>query len=348
MITAALTLLLALPAHAAKVPYSGEGHAYHPVFSADGAYVAFEVNRYEGKIELFVARVDGDRADSAARVSLPAGSSFDGDSVTVNPVWVPEGGVVFEGSNAGGIYRLYFGLPGGGAASEMVKPEEVDGHLTFPTISADGKKLGFVARKTGNGDVRIRDTTSGKITQVTSSDASESFPMFSPDGKQMVYTRKSDNTEDIFGVDLFTEKERSLVGGGGDQTRPIYASDGRIVYFDSSREEGHWDLAVVDGEGRGRTVLGEDVRLPLRARPALSPDGEWVAYGFDAPGKADRIVIARIDGSKKVEIKTDQSACGEPALAGADGRIVLAYTALPTTGSEWRFLMLRDVSNQMK
>jgi Tol biopolymer transport system component len=348
MITAALALLLAVPAHAAKVPYSGEGHAYHPVFSPDGGYVAFEVNRYEGKIELFISRLNGVRADAAARVTLPAGSSFYGDTVTVNPVWVPEGGVVFEGSNAGGIYRLYFVLPGGGAASEMVKPTEVDGHLTFPTVSPDGKKLGFVAKKTGNGDVRVRDTQTGKIVHVTRTDGSESFPIFSADGKEMLYTRKWDNTEDIFGMDLFTESEHGVIGGAGDQTRPVYAAGGHIVYFDSGRVDGHWDVVVVDSEGQGRIVLGEDVRLPLRARPAVSPDGKWIAYGYDAPMKANRIVLARIDGSKKVEIMTDQSACGEPALAESKGRTVLAYTALPTSGSEWRFLMLRDVTDQLK
>lgn len=347
MITTSLALMLSLSAHAGKVPYSGEGHAYHPVFSDDGKYVAFEVNRYEGKIELFIARLDGDRADAAAKVTLPAGSAFDGDTVTVNPVWVPGGGVVFEGSNAGGIYRLYFSLPGGGAASEMVKPTEVDGHLTFPSVSPDGKKLGFVAKKTGHGDVRVRDTTSGKITQVTKTEESESFPTFDPKSQEMLYTRKADNTEDIFAFDLFTEKEQSIVSGSGDQTRPDYAADGRIVFFDSGRVEGHWDLAVVDGEGRGRTVLGEDVRLPLRGRPAVSPDGQWVAYGYDAPAKADRIVLVRVDGSKRVEIKTDQSACGEPALTAVDGRTILAYTALPTKGSEWRFLMLRDVTDQL-
>jgi len=346
MITAVLASAL-IQAHAAKVPFSGEGHAYHPVFSADGKYLAFEVNRYEGKIELFVARVDGDRADAASRVSLPGASGFGGDSVTVNAVWVPEGGVVFEGSNVGGIYRLYFGLPGGGAASEMVKPNEVDGHLTFPTVSPDGKKLAFVAKKTGNGDIRIRETTSGRIVQVTDTDKSESFPLFSSDGKEIMYTRKSDNTEDIFAVDLVGESEQSVIGGAGDQTRPIYAADGRIVYFDSERAEGQWDLVVIDRKGRGRTVLGENIRLPLRARPAISDDGNWVAYAFDTPAKADRIVIARIDGSQKLEIKTDQSACGEPALATVEDRTVLAYTALPNSGSEWRFLMLRDVTDQL-
>jgi len=347
MITVVLAALLS-QAHAAKVPFSGEGHAYHPVFSVDGNYVAFEVNRYRGKIELFVARINGDRADAAARVSLPASGDFGGDTVAVNPVWVPEGGVVFEGSNAGGTYRLYFGLPGGGAASEMVKADEVSGHLTFPTVSKDGKKLAFVAKKTGNGDIRIRETTSGSIEHITETEKSESFPVFSPDGRELLYTRKSDNTEDIFAVDLINEGEHSVIGGAGDQTRPVYAAEGRILYFDSGRQEGQWDLVVIDGQGRGRTVLGENVRLPLRGRPAISADGNWVAYGFDTPAKADRIVLAQIDGSQRVEVMTDQSACGEPALGLVDGRTILAYTALPTSGSEWRFLMLRDVTEQLK
>ena len=73
---------------------------------------------------------------------------------------------------------------------------------------------------------------------------------------------------------------------------------GSIVFFDGSRGEDHWD--VVSASGGTKVVIAKDVRLPLRARPAVSPDGRWVAYAFSDPTKSDKIMMSKVDGSKTV------------------------------------------------
>ena len=89
------------------------------------------------------------------------------------------------------------------------------------------------------------------------------------------------------------------------------------------------------------------MRLPLRARPALSPDGQWVAYGFDDPTKSTYIEVQSVDGSKKVQIKSNFTACGEPAITKQGDRILLAYTALPSSDSDWRFLYVQDITDML-
>ena len=326
-----------------------EGHVYHPVFSGDGKYVAYEVNGLKKEVSLFISAVSNSIAKDGVHVSLPGGGAFsEGDGVAANPVWHPAGLIVFEGSNQGGQYRLYYHQPGSGTAAEMITTQEVAGHITFPAVAADGSKMALVAKKTGNGDVYTRDTNSGKLVQETDTSGTESFPLFSPDGKEILFTRKHADTEDIF-VKMFSDgNEKMVTGGPGDQTRPAYAADGnRIVYFDGSRGNGQWDLMSVDVNGGDGKKLGKGVRLPHRARPAVSTDGQWAAYASDDPQQGGNIYLKTVDGEKSVTIHTDFTACGEPALSMNNKRVILAFTALPASGAGWRFLTIVDITDSL-
>ena len=174
------------------------------------------------------------------------------------------------------------------------------------------------------------------------------FPQFSADGKSLVFTRKNKQTEDVYAINLATGVEKAVIGGGGDQSRPTFGVGGKIVYFTSERGlEGTWDIAVVDGiAGGGKKILAKGIRLPLRARPALSADGAWVAYVFDDPSKGDAVRLTKLDGSQSITIGTKFKACGEPALTVQNGRIILAYTALPPGDSDWRFLYATDITDK--
>ena len=337
------------PAHAGPVRFDGDGHVFHPVFSADGKYVAYEVNRLTNQIDLFISKVNGSIAEDGVHVSLPGGGAFSGgDVVAANPVWHPQGLIVFEGSNQGGQYRLYYHQPGTGSAAEMISTQQVAGHITFPEVATDGSIMALVAKKTGNGDVYTRDTNTGALTQQTDTNGTESFPLFSLDAKEILFTRKHANTEDIFVKRFSDGMEKMVTGGPGDQTRPAYAVAGnRILYFDGSRGEGQWDLLSIDLNGGDAVVLGRGLSLPLRARPAVSKDGQWVAYTSDDPQQGSKITVAKVDGSKKVSIHTDHTACGEPSLSENNGRVILAYTALPNSGAEWRFLTIVDITDKL-
>lgn len=333
------------------------GHAETPVWSADGKYIAFEVNRYgEGNVDLFVSSVAGEIAKDGVQVRLPGGASgfnAGGNQVVMNPQWLPNPQLVlFEGSNEGGIFRIYFYAPGGASASEMINKTIDPGNLTFPIPSKDGARLLYITSSTGNGDVKVWERSSGKVDHLTKADTTESFPSFSPDGKRVLFTRKANNTEDVFELDLATKVEKDIAGGNGDQSRPAYAGPTRIVYYTSERGEKMWDLATTDIATGTKTILAKDVRLPTRARPGVSPDGKWVAWTSNDPTKNTVVNIAATDGSKTVTITTPYTACGEPAIGyqtNAQGqvRVLLAYTYLPQAGADWRSLMITDVTDKL-
>ena len=81
--------------------------------------------------------------------------------------------------------------------------------------------------------------------------------------------------------------------------------------------------------------------------PDVSPDGKWVAYGFDDPTKNTYIEVQAVDGSKTVKVTTTFTACGEPALTQQNGRTIIAFTALPSSESDWRFLYVQDITDML-
>lgn len=360
-------------ADAGQVTHAKEGHAYHPVWSLDANTLAFEVNPFATNIYLYFSKASADKADPGKEVLLPGakGGFGAGASVVMNPSWHPQGIAVFEGSNNNGAYRLYFANPGGATAAEMLSSSKAAGYLTFPAVSKDGNTLTFVASNDSKpGDLFSWNRTTDVVTQLTNTpDSTEMFPSYSADGTKILHTRKQNEAEDIFEVPVAGGTAVVVAGGDGDQSRPVYAAGGRVVYFTNYHgmkadpadpkkkvpiRPGEWDIeAVVGGKA---TVLAENVKLPLRARPALTTDGEWVAYvsniSKDSEGGArdTNVMMARVDGSKTVKINAPEgnfNALAEPALTVQNGQTMLAFTALPNEGSAWRFLYVQNINSQI-
>jgi Tol biopolymer transport system component len=340
--------LAPLSASAGQVKPGADGHAMNPVWSLDGKFIAFELNTFGGDgISMFFAEIAGENAKSVQRVRLPGASGpFSGQQVVMNAAWHPQGLAVFEGSNSGGKFRLYFAQPGGAMAAEMLSNQKAPGNLQFPVISSNGNLLGFVSDQFGKGDVLTWDRSTDQIRQLTKTpDVSEAFPYFHDSDGRLTFMRKS-SVATIHEVDPVSGADTLVARGNGDQTRPIYAGD-KVLYFTSERGDGKWDLAMIQRDGSGKKILARDVKLPERARPAVSADGKFVAYVSADPTKDQSVRILPLAGGAEVEIKTEFTACGEPAIGVHGGRYLLAFTALPSDNSDWRFLYIKDVSDRL-
>jgi len=347
MISVLLGLGLSLGvAQGAEVHHSAAGHVFNPTWSADGSWLAFEVIDYEGTNDLYVVELMSGSAKSApSKAQLPgARSSFSGGGTVAGAaVWHPQGPLIFEGSNAGGTTRLFLLSPGTQAASELISGAQIKGDLSWPTVSPDGRQVVFVSDVSGGGDIHVWDRGANSVTRMLTSPFSEMAPAFHANGERIVYSRKNRGGEDLFVIQ--EGSSRPWVGGNGDQTRPRWAGE-RIVFFSNERGDDQWDIATSTTVG-SRTVVAKNIRLPLRAQPALSSDGEWVVYGVSDPEQSHKIFLSRLDGSKTIRINTGLIAAGEPSMTQSGGQTYLAFTALPSAGSDWRQLHVVNITNQL-
>ena len=346
--TAALyTATMGATAYAGEVSVADKGHAFNPAWSPDGQWVAFELNKYAGNADLYVVKVqNGNPVGTPQKVALPGSSSqfASGGSIAAAPVWLPQGMVIFEGSTAGGTTRLFFWKPGGQGAAELLNSSQVTGTLSWPTVSPDGKNITFVSDVTGSGDLYSWDRSANKVSLMFTSPFTESGPRYNADGTKLAYSRKNQG-----GEDLFTHaggQSTQLIGGNGDQTRPTWVGN-NVVFFTDDRGGDRWDIGVSTGAG-SKVTIAKDVRLPLRASPAITPDGKWVVYGVSTPEAADKIRFTTLDGAKTVTYDTGLVACGEPSVASVGDHLYLAFTALPSQGADWRQLHIVDVTDLLK
>ena len=344
-IFASAFLVGALPALAAEVAVSEKGHASNPTWSADGQHLAFELNDYGGQISLFAAKIqNGNPVGLPSKAKLPGAESSFGNagSVATNASWLNDG-MMLEGSTAGGAMRLYYWTTSGGMPQEFLSSSQIGGDLTWPAASDDGSSLAFVSDATGKGDIYVWDASTNEVKRMLESPFTESAPRYNVAGDRLAFSRKNQGGEDLFTVAGGAAEPR--IGGNGDQSRPVFTPNGGIVYFTSERGDGHWDIAVSSGPGK-KKVIAKDVRLPVRAAPALSPDGQWVAYGSDVPEQANMLFFTKLDGSATVKVDTKLKAAGEPDVVTASGRTFVAFTALPDEGADWRQLHILDISGK--
>ena len=142
-------------AQASEISTKEGGHVQNPVWSKDGAWLAYEINNLSNSVELWLVKVEGGMGSQARQLRIPGASrSFgSGGTVVAAPVWTarPQTMLFFEGSNAGGYLRVYYAMPGSASPSEFIPSDKVKGNLSAPTISPNGKQFAFSADATGAG-----------------------------------------------------------------------------------------------------------------------------------------------------------------------------------------------------
>jgi Tol biopolymer transport system component/C-terminal processing protease CtpA/Prc len=78
----------------------------------------------------------------------------------------------------------------GGAAHLLVADKGADSR---PLFSPDGNRLAFVSDATGDGDIYVLDTASGKLSRVTYADGPDELSGWSHDGKWLYFSSGRDN-----------------------------------------------------------------------------------------------------------------------------------------------------------
>jgi Tol biopolymer transport system component len=320
------------------------GHCQAPVWSPDGASLAWEVNYLDRKtIELWVAPFTGTVGTpkkvvvaSRGSSSLTEGFSGSSESVTHEISFGPSSHYVFSWSGPDRDYDLYLEQGANLTRSPDGSHYTDDGAVWSP----DGTHIVFASSRTGQGDLYLLDLQSGAPPLRLTGDetASELYAAWSPDGRKLAFVGHTPNGDNIYLIDnLSFPTPRAITSWNHTQTRPSWSPDGRsIAFYSNHTDSGRYDLYVAP---LGGTPMLVDTDVVLGPRgPSWSPDGRDLIYVKQDEGRFNPVYAAPISnpmGAKVVATGTVGNL--DLAVTGrSDGSVWLAVAAQGKTGDAVR------------
>jgi tricorn protease len=255
-----------------------------PVWSRDGAWIAFASDRY-GNDDVFVMPVDGSagprRLTFASVDDTPVDFALDGTRVLFvsnryrGIRWMPQ---LWWAPVAGGTPILAQDAFGQSAA---VSP---DGAATvFVRGATRWTRRGY--RGAANRDLWLR-TADGAHVQLTTFDGDDDDPSFL-DERRVAFRSARSGRKNVYVHDLVGGDATQLTFHDGTDVRfPRAAADGSVIAYEY--EDAIWTV-VPGGDGPSRLAIdvpADDLRNPVERRSdrdgasdlAVSPDGELVAF----------------------------------------------------------------------
>jgi Tol biopolymer transport system component/imidazolonepropionase-like amidohydrolase len=178
----------------------------------------------------------------------------------------------------------------GGAATRLTSGSPFDGQ---PRFAPDGKSIVFVSDRTGSENLWLIDPNGTNLRPLTRG-ANQAFvsPDWTPDGQYVVVSRSNDlwlyHRNGGSGLRL-TGQTPAAPGGGGGGAAPTnfmgasVSPDGRYVYASARTGAAGYNQmlgttqVVMYDRNTGR-VATRTLNLGTGFRPAVSPDGKWLAY----------------------------------------------------------------------
>lgn len=162
-------------------------------------------------------------------------------------------------------------------------------HDMQPRYSPDGKLIVFVSDRSGDENLWIMPAGGGEPWPLTTGvDAEYRSPEWTPDGNYIVVSRSTPlrGLEKLWLYHVKGGRGLEMAGGppGLRMLGAAFGPDPRYVWL--AQRQGAWQynaqfpqyqIAVYDRETGTRTTMSS--RYGSAFRPALSPDGKWLAYG---------------------------------------------------------------------
>jgi Tol biopolymer transport system component len=168
---------------------------------------------------------------------------------------------------------------------------EMEDFYTHVRVASDGSRAAMeLADGTGNIDVWTWDASRRVKTRQTFDPRPDRAPAFSPDGRELVFSSLRSGVWQLYRKDLTSGRpEEPLTTGPGDKIVPTWSRDGRYVlfiYIGSTTAEDIWALPL-EGD---RTPFPILQTTAMETNPALSPDGQWLAFESPQSGRPEVIV----------------------------------------------------------
>jgi Tol biopolymer transport system component len=151
-------------------------------------------------------------------------------------------------------------------------PVSVEGSVSFPKLSPDGKRLYYLVRKNNSTEaveLWSRDLASGKSDSLLTGQQITDYDI-SSDQAQVAFTVRNGGSSQIFLAPLDRSVPPRLVAKDGDSVS--FGGSGTLIFLQLGEKANY--LARIQSDGSGLERL---LDTPIANKWGASPDGEWVA-----------------------------------------------------------------------
>jgi serine/threonine-protein kinase len=171
---------------------------------------------------------------------------------------------------------------------------DVRGLHYFPHLSPDGR---YIAVQEGV-DLWTYDTRRGTRARITSGGGTD--PAWRPDGTGFAFATSDSGTADLYYGPSDGSAPPTLLYGAENPVFPhSWSPDGKALAFYEVSPKTARDIWILTREG-DRASASQFLVTPFNERsPAFSPNGKWVAYVSDEPGR-DEVFIRPYPGPGQV------------------------------------------------
>ena len=224
------------------------------------------------------------------------------------------GAAQFSVSGDGSLVYVSGGGPGGELRLLWVDREGQQEFLdvpaaayVMPRVSPEGTRVVAQIDEGGTSSIWIADATRGTLSRVTSEAANDTSPVWTPDGQQVVFTSDRDGGLGFYrkSADGTGEVEHLATIDGATRLRAYgWSPDGNSLVFDLLQADPEEDIGVlsVEGERSWVPLLESEAR---EYTPAISADGQWIAYRSDDTGRSEVYVQRFPDLRERQQISTE-------------------------------------------
>jgi Tol biopolymer transport system component len=275
-------------------------NAYDPEFSPDGKWIAFTRTDSTGFDAITMAPLE--HVSEARVLSGPMVSPGNqGPSPHRGAAWSPDGReIAFAGWD-----ELWIVKASGGIPERLTKKGVRDRE---PAWSSDGRTIYFASIREGMSALWRVDRRTKTIERLSAGTGRETRPSVARDGSRLAYCTHSVASFDADNNDIVlldrTSGEEVVIAGESDDNMPALSPDESFMVFCSNRQGSKYDLWRQSLDRRRPTGSPERITdQPGNAsRPAISPDGRWIAY-YRIDGAERSIWIVPGEGGLPIQFR---------------------------------------------
>ena len=284
-----------LPSGPPKQLTRGDASDVSPVFSPDGATLAF-LRVEEGRTKYIIIPADGGDERPVADSGPSPGTDKPAQSVS----WAPDGKSLAVVRYASGEPAAIAMVPvSGGSLTPITKPAGAPAGDTGPAISPSGSTLAFVRHTENGGDVFLCDISGENARRLTFDDKMIRGISWSRDGQDLIYSSPRAHGWSLWRVPAYGGSPRELTIAGNQAYYPAVGRN-RLAYTDSPTVSSIWraKLGSPDDPADERPIIRSSGR---EKSPVYSPDGTRIANIGDQTG-SDEIYLCAAEGGNCVQL----------------------------------------------